>query len=94
MASNDVESQRKGFVGVILPARSSGSDMPFRPSMPRKEGNGLQMKFYASIPMRIIALHFCFPEDYKTIFYRVGWSLVALAVGEKNRRRLKFSMGK
>ena len=68
----------------------SSDDNSFSPAMPSKEDINLQYKFYAAIPMRICTLHSCFPPD--TFFYSY-WELVALAVGEKNKRRLKFNMG-
>jgi len=86
-ASNDVESQKKGMIGIALPA---GGDVSFSPTMPSKEDIMLQHKFYSACPMRICALHLCFPDSF---FYTVCWKLVALTVGEKNKRRLKFNMG-
>lgn len=86
-ASNDIESQKKGMVGIALPA---GGDVSFSPTMPSKEDIMLQQKFYSACPTRICALHFCFPDSF---FYTACWKLVALTVGEKNKRRLKFNMG-
>lgn len=89
-ASNDPESQRKGIVGLAMPVETSNGDTSFTPTMPSTKDMNLQHFFYSAVPIRICSIHLYFPNAF---FYRFSWKLVALTVGEENKRRLKFNMG-
>lgn len=91
ISSNDAESQRKGIVGIGIGAlQLSGANFSsFK--MPSKEERSLRQKWYSACPTRICSIHACFPD---TFFYHFSWKVLALTVGEKNKRRLKFNMGR
>ena len=82
---DDVESQRKGLIFAVWPC---GVVMPSHPG-PRDHTEF--QRVFESIPMRIVALHICFPE---TPIYRIIRSVFAVGLGTELRSRLKFHSGK
>jgi hypothetical protein len=78
----DVESQRKGLVFVVWP----GPQLSM-PSAPGPRDHVEFQRVFESSPMRIVALHICFPD---TPIYRLIRSVFAVGLGAQLRQRLKF----
>ena len=88
IASNDVESQRRGIVVLVLPAKRSGGSA----IKPKKRGvNRLEKKFHEAIPMRIAAIH---ARSSDICSHDLDWIRVVRAMGTMNVIRLKLYCGK
>jgi len=84
IASNDVESQRRGIVVLVLPAKRSGGSA----IKPKKRGvNRLEKKFHEAIPMRIAAIH---ARSSDICSHDLDWIRVVRAMGTMNVIRLKL----
>jgi hypothetical protein len=77
-------TQRNGAILIIWDGRK---DLP----LPRPSEQQLIRRVFAAIPVRICAIHFCFPD---TIFFRMARAIFTLAVGKAElRNRLRFHVG-
>eukprot|EP00535_Pseudo-nitzschia_heimii_P003210 CAMPEP_0197176676 /NCGR_PEP_ID=MMETSP1423-20130617/2519_1 /TAXON_ID=476441 /ORGANISM="Pseudo-nitzschia heimii, Strain UNC1101" /LENGTH=501 /DNA_ID=CAMNT_0042626077 /DNA_START=326 /DNA_END=1831 /DNA_ORIENTATION=- len=83
--SEDVESQQKGVVFLVWP----GSNPSFK-SIPNQKDRTLHMKCNTAAPIRIAAVHFCFPNE---TFYHLLRSIYAMTLSLSYRLRLKFHVG-
>jgi hypothetical protein len=86
--SEDIESQRKGFVAILC---WPSNTIPLPKGLP---GPGdkefiLSSKFLASLPWRMIAFHMCFPDKPMFHLLRSG---IFLTMGEK-RSRIRMHVG-
>ena len=85
-ASEDVESQQKGVVFLVWPGNSAS----FK-TIPNQTDRSLHMKCNNAAPLRIAAVHFCFPN---ALFYHMLRSIYAMTLNQSYRLRLKFHVGK
>jgi hypothetical protein len=84
VASNDVATQQKGAVLICWDGRKN---MP----LPRPREQLLVRRLFSAIPLRICAIHFCFPDSP---FYRMARAIFTLTVGAtEHRNRLRFHIG-
>lgn len=85
-AAEDVESQQKGVVFLVWPGNNSHVK-----NIPSQKDRALHMKCNAAAPIRITAVHFCFPNEP---FFHLLRSIMAMTLGLTYRLRLKFHVGK
>lgn len=72
VASESVESQRRGLVKVLYPSNFSKATSP---TLPTRENQLLAAKMNASYPIRLVAMHICHPD---TFFFRLLRALLIL----------------
>jgi len=84
-AAEDVESQQKGVVFLVWP----GTTRSVR-NIPSQKDRVLHMKCNDAAPIRIAAVHFCFPNEP---FYHFLRSIMTMTLGMNYRLRLKFHVG-
>lgn len=84
-AAEDVESQQKGVVFLVWPGTSQSIK-----NIPCQKERMLHMKCNGAAPIRIAAVHFCFPNEP---FYHFLRSIHAMSMGRAYRLRLKFHVG-
>ena len=84
-ASDDVESQQKGVVFFVWPGPTAGMR-----NMPNQTDRALHHKCNDAAPIRIAAVHFCFPNEP---FYHLLRSIMTMTLGIAYRLRLKFHVG-
>mmetsp|Transcript_20998 Transcript_20998/g.43231 ORF Transcript_20998/g.43231 Transcript_20998/m.43231 type:complete len:475 (+) Transcript_20998:260-1684(+) len=65
VASESVESQRRGLVKVLYPSNFSEDPLSL---LPTREHQRLAAKMNASFPIRLVAMHICHPD---TFFFRL-----------------------
>ena len=65
VASESVESQRRGLVKVLYPSNFSKDPLSL---LPTREHQRLAAKMNASFPIRLVAMHICHPD---TFFFRL-----------------------
>jgi len=83
--SNDVESQRKGMVNVLWPEGDfSEIQMPLH-----NDSRNLLKKVIAAAPLRLVAVHICFPD---TLYFNLLRSFLILTFSSQ-RSRMKFHVG-
>ncbi len=85
-AAEDVESQRKGVVFLVWPGANSSVR-----NIPSQKDRLLHMQCNNAAPIRITAVHFCFPNEPFFHFLR---SIMTMTLGITYRLRLKFHVGK
>ena len=86
IAAEDVESQQKGVVFLVWPGGSQSIK-----NIPSQKDRTLHMKCNDAAPIRIAAVHFCFPNEP---FYHFLRSIMTMTLGQSYRLRLKFHVGK
>mmetsp|Transcript_27936 Transcript_27936/g.75956 ORF Transcript_27936/g.75956 Transcript_27936/m.75956 type:complete len:329 (+) Transcript_27936:479-1465(+) len=79
VVSNDLESQRKGMVLLAMPE----GDFSETPLPLFKDSRRLLSITFASTPIRIAAIHICFPD---TLYFRLIRSFLVLSVPFRNHR--------
>lgn len=84
-AAEDVESQRKGVVFLVWPGANSSVR-----NIPSQKDRLLHMQCNDAAPIRIAAVHFCFPNEPFFHFLR---SIMTMTMGVTYRLRLKFHVG-
>jgi len=84
-ASEDIESQQKGVVFLVWPGTSSSVL-----NLPCRNDRILHMKCNQAAPIRIAAVHFCFPNE---TFFHLLRSMMAMTLAINYRYRLKFHVG-
>ena len=85
-AAEDVESQQKGVVFLVWPGGSQSIK-----NIPSQKDRILHQKCNDAAPIRIAAVHFCFPNEP---FYHFLRSIMTMTLGRSYRLRLKFHVGK
>jgi hypothetical protein len=83
--SEDTETQRRGVVWVVWPGPTNDLQLAF----PGKNEHIVGSKIFASIPVRICAIHFCYRDGP---VFRMIKACFALMIGE-NRSRMQFDSG-
>ena len=85
--TDDVETQRKGVVGVLwCPSHIISSSLTqFRPG-PKDHIKG--PKYYKGVPARTVAIHVCLPNQ--PIFHLI-WAVMAVCVGQERKRFIRHS---
>lgn len=61
VASESVESQRRGLVKVLYPTNFSKDTLTV---LPTREHQGIATKMNASYPIRLVAMHICHPDTF------------------------------
>jgi hypothetical protein len=84
-AAEDVESQQKGVVFLVWPGNTSSMR-----NIPSQKDRTLHVKCNDAAPIRIAAVHFCFPNEP---FFHLLRSVMAMTLGINYRLRLKFHVG-
>jgi len=84
-AAEDVESQRKGVVFLVWPGKNSSIR-----NIPSQKDRLLHMQCNDAAPIRLAAIHFCFPNEPFFHFLR---SIMTMTLGMTYRLRLKFHVG-
>jgi hypothetical protein len=82
VAGNGTESQRKGMVNLALPE----GDFTNTPMPLHQESRDLFRRGFASMPIRLVAIHICMPD---TLFFRLLRSFILTAFTSM-RSRLRF----
>jgi len=84
-AAEDVESQQKGVVFLVWPGPTEGVR-----NIPNQTDRTLHMKCNEASPIRLAAVHFCYPN---TPFFQLLRSIMAMTLSMTYRLRLKFHVG-
>jgi len=84
-ASEDLESQQKGVVFIVWPGSSSSAR-----NIPSQSDRELHKKCNAAAPIRVAAVHFCYPDEP---FFHILRSVMAMTMSITYRLRLKFHVG-
>lgn len=84
-AAEDVESQQKGVVFLVWPGPTEGAR-----SIPNQIDRALHMKCNEASPIRLAAVHFCYPN---TPFFQLLRSIMTMTLNMTYRLRLKFHVG-
>lgn len=83
VASNDIESQKKGMVHIGWPEGDfSNTPMPLH-----KKNRLLYKRVMASMPIRIAGVHFCMPD---TLYFRLLRAFATTSLYFAQRSRLRF----
>jgi len=85
VASENVESQKRGVIFIIISSKISFSVLP------SPDNQRFAQKMNDSFPIRLVAMHFCIPE---TMYYRMLQSIVLLSHTSETRFRYKTHFGK
>lgn len=80
VASESVESQRRGIAQIVYPSSISASLLT---SLPGEEDRKLAARFNRSVPIRVVAMHICFPD---TFFWRSFRAMILLSKQEEKFR--------
>jgi hypothetical protein len=89
VASESVESQRKGVVNIFFPSTSAVHSV-FK-SLPGPEDRKLAERLNNAFPIRLVATHFCIPD---TILFRVFRAMILLTLQENHEKfRTKTHIG-
>lgn len=83
--SDDIETQRRGVVYVIWPGPTNDLQLTF----PDKKEHIVGSKIFATIPVRICAIHFCYRDGP---VFRMIKACFVLMIGS-NRSRIQFDAG-
>lgn len=86
VASESVETQRKGIVKVVYPTNTSA----FTTSLPSPSERQLATKMNAAIPMRLIAFHICSPD---TLFFKFLRAMVIITKHGNGKFRVRTHTG-
>jgi len=84
-ASEDVESQQKGVVFLVWPGNTTMAR-----NIPNQRDRALHMKCNNAAPIRIAAVHFCYPN---ASFFHLLRSIMAMTMSVSYRLRLRFHVG-
>jgi hypothetical protein len=84
-AAEDIESQQKGVVFLVWPGNNSHAR-----NTPSEKDRALHTKCNAAAPIRVVAVHFCLPDEP---FFHLLRSIMAMTLGMTYRLRLKFHVG-
>lgn len=84
-ASEDLESQRKGVVFLVWPGNFANVR-----KIPNQRDRALHTKCNDAAPIRVAAVHFCFPNEP---FFHLLRSIMAMTMSLTYRLRLKFHVG-
>ena len=88
VAAESVESQRKGLVLLFYPSTCT-VDSVFK-TLPNPEEQKLAGKFNDAMPIRVVAIHGCFPDS---LFFRMFRSIMLLSYRSHTRFRFKTHVG-
>jgi hypothetical protein len=88
-ASNDVETQQKGVVFLVWPTINK-EGTTISQMIPNQTDRKLHIKCNEAAPIRICAVHFCFPN---TPVFHLLRSVMTMTLGVSYRNRLKFHVG-
>jgi len=83
VASNDVESQRKGIICIAWPE----GDFTNTPMPLTKENRRLLRLFLDATPIRIVCVHFCMPD---TLYFQLLRSFLIIVMPSYMTSRLRF----
>ena len=87
VASEGVESQRKGCIQIVHPSNPSG----FGTSFPGPEDRKMASRMNRSMPIRMVAFHLCAPD---TMFFRIMRALIQLSMTGDQKYRINTHIGK
>ena len=86
VASESVESQRKGIVKIVHPTNPSD----FGKSFPGPEDRKLAGVMNSSMPIRLVAFHICAPDS---LFFRMFRALIILTKSGDQKYRVLTHFG-
>ena len=87
VASEDVESQRKGFIKIMHPSNPSVLGTSF----PGPEDRKMASRMNRSMPIRMVAFHLCAPD---TMFFRMMCALIQVSMTGEQKYRINTHIGK
>ena len=87
VASDSVESQRKGIVKIFYPVASAEKSI-FK-TLPGPDDRKIAARLNDAIPIRVVAMHFCVPDTLQFRMFRA----IVITSTPNSRFRLKTHFG-
>lgn len=85
VASEDVDTQKNGCLFVMWPGKSTNIRLP------KNEERIICRKSFSAFPLRVVGMHFCWPD---TPLFHFIKSFFILVIGQDIRARVNFHTGK